>query len=81
MPALPTSSRPGQYDSVVHSRTEGDIKTYGSNTPDRDMEGDIEALSMWAGQGVGLTRKIMPAAEIVREINAEAEAVMKRLGS
>lgn len=76
----PSGKRPRQDEVVVRSTIEGDIRTYASTTPDSWMEGDIEALSMWSGQGVGLARKIMPAAEIVREINAEAEAVLHRLG-
>ena len=34
---------------------------------------------MWAGQGVGLVKKVQPAADIVREIDAEAQSVLKRL--
>jgi NAD(P)H-dependent flavin oxidoreductase YrpB (nitropropane dioxygenase family) len=30
--------------------------------------GDIEALSMWAGQDVALVTKIQPAADIVAEL-------------
>jgi hypothetical protein len=33
---------------------------------------------MWAGQGVGTVRRVMPAAEIVREIEGEARAVASR---
>ncbi|MEJ1935986.1 hypothetical protein WDZ92_37815 [Nostoc sp. NIES-2111] len=36
---------------------------------------------MWAGQGVGLVRKVQPAAGIVREIADEARVVLARLGS
>jgi nitronate monooxygenase len=32
--------------------------------------GEIEALSMWAGQGVALARQTQPAAEIVTELTA-----------
>jgi NAD(P)H-dependent flavin oxidoreductase YrpB (nitropropane dioxygenase family) len=33
-----------------------------------DTTGDIEALSMWAGQTVALATKRHPAAEIVAEL-------------
>ena len=36
---------------------------------------------MWAGQGVGLVRKLKPAAEILKEIDAEASAILARLGT
>ena len=32
--------------------------------------GGIEALSMWAGQGVALARKSQPAADIVAELTS-----------
>jgi NAD(P)H-dependent flavin oxidoreductase YrpB (nitropropane dioxygenase family) len=33
-----------------------------------DTTGDIEALSLWAGQSVALATKRQPAAEIVAEL-------------
>jgi len=30
---------------------------------------------LWAGQGVGLVKKVQPAAEIVREIIEQARAI------
>jgi hypothetical protein len=30
--------------------------------------GEIEALSMWAGQSVALARQVQPAAQIVAEL-------------
>lgn len=76
----PKDQRPGQNDIVAVSASRGDIKRYMPTAPITDVEGDIDALPMWAGQGVGLVKRIQPAAEIVREINAEARIVLKRLG-
>jgi nitronate monooxygenase len=45
-----------------------------------DADGDIDALSMWAGQGVGLVSKPQSAGDIVREIRDEARSILKRLG-
>ena len=33
-----------------------------------DAAGDVEAMALLAGQGVGLVREIEPAAEIVQEL-------------
>jgi nitronate monooxygenase len=52
---------------------------YRSYTPAADADGDIDALSLWAGQSVGLVHKIQPAAEIVLEIDREARAILRRL--
>jgi enoyl-[acyl-carrier protein] reductase II len=43
------------------------------------QDGELSEGMMPTGQGVGLVRKIMPAAEIVREIVADAERVLGAL--
>jgi NAD(P)H-dependent flavin oxidoreductase YrpB (nitropropane dioxygenase family) len=45
------------------------------------MSGDIEPLPHWAGQGVGLVIRQQPAADIVRSLVSEAEAVLESLPS
>lgn len=47
--------------------------------PINDVEGDIDALPMWSGQGVGLVKRIQPAADIVCEIDTEAKSILARL--
>jgi NAD(P)H-dependent flavin oxidoreductase YrpB (nitropropane dioxygenase family) len=32
------------------------------------MDGDIDAMSLWAGQSVALARRVEPAADIVAEL-------------
>jgi len=73
--------RPGEGDVMARSGSQGPIERYRAYTPAPDAEGDMDALSMWAGQGVGLVRKVQPAAEIVREIRDEARAILARLGT
>jgi len=41
--------------------------------------GDPERLSLWAGQGVGMARRL-PAGDLVRRLVSEADAVRRRLG-
>jgi NAD(P)H-dependent flavin oxidoreductase YrpB (nitropropane dioxygenase family) len=74
-----TGQRPGEGDVVATSKSRGPIVRYRSYTPAADAEGDIDALSLWAGQSAALVHKIQPAAEIVREIDNEAEAILLRL--
>jgi nitronate monooxygenase len=76
----PKYQRPGQDEVVAVSASRGDIKRYMPIAPINDVEGDIDALPMWAGQGVGLVKRIQPAAEIVREIDTEAKTILARLG-
>ena len=43
------------------------------------LSGDIEALSMWSGQGVSMVRKSQSAADIVSEIVSDAQSVIADL--
>jgi len=76
-----SGKRPGEGEVVATSKSRGPIVRYRSYTPAADAEGDIEALSLWAGQSVALVHKTQPAAEIVREIFSEAQAVLSQLTS
>jgi len=75
----PSGQRPGEGDVIATSPAAGPIVRYQSATPGTDTEGDIEAMSLWAGQSVGLVSKVQPAGDIVRDIVAEAEAILRRL--
>jgi nitronate monooxygenase len=75
----PSGRRPDEGKIVARSPTRGEADRYASFTPGPDTVGDIESLSMWAGQGVGLVRKVQPAAEIVHEMNEQARGILRRL--
>jgi NAD(P)H-dependent flavin oxidoreductase YrpB (nitropropane dioxygenase family) len=75
----PSGKRPGEGDVIATSRSAGPIVRYQSYTPGADADGDIDALSLWAGQSVGLVSKPQPAGEIVREISDEADSILRRL--
>jgi NAD(P)H-dependent flavin oxidoreductase YrpB (nitropropane dioxygenase family) len=76
----PSGKRPGEGEVIATSRASGPIVRYQSYTPGADAEGDIDALSLWAGQSVGLVRKLQPAGDIVREIADEARSTLRTLG-
>ena len=71
--------RPGEGDVLASSPRKGDVLRYQSKTPSADLTGDVEAISMWAGQGVSMVRKVQPAGEIVSEIVAEAKVALDRI--
>jgi NAD(P)H-dependent flavin oxidoreductase YrpB (nitropropane dioxygenase family) len=75
-----SGERPGEGE-VVATSPEGQILRYQSVSAAANITGDIDALSLWAGQGVGLVSKVQPAGEIVREIADEAMAILKRLSA
>ena len=64
---------------IATSRSSGPIVRYQSYTPGVDAEGDIDAMSLWAGQSVGLVSRLQSAGDIVREIADEAEVILRRL--
>jgi nitronate monooxygenase len=45
------------------------------------LDGDIEAMALFAGQGIGLVNQVQPAAEIVHEIASEARETIQNLAA
>jgi NAD(P)H-dependent flavin oxidoreductase YrpB (nitropropane dioxygenase family) len=43
-----------------------------------DTTGEIEAMSLWAGESVGGVKRPQPAADIVKEVVEEAETLLRR---
>jgi nitronate monooxygenase len=71
--------RPGEGD-VLATRADGsEIVRYASVSPRVGMTGNIAELSLWAGQGVGLVRGVVPAGQIVLRTVSEAESILARL--
>ena len=69
--------RPGEQQ-VIGLRPSGEeVVRYQSYTPLPGTKGDVEAMSLWSGQGVSLVREVMPASEIVEEIYNDAKRVMQ----
>ena len=64
----PDSQRPGAGDVIAHFADGEAIVRYEPAPPMTGTTGDIEALSMWAGQSVALARAPQPAADIVAEL-------------
>jgi hypothetical protein len=53
---------------LAHFASGEAIVRYSPAPPLVGTTGEIEALSLWAGQSVALARKTQPAAEIVAEL-------------
>jgi nitronate monooxygenase len=63
-----TGSRPGEGDVIAHFASGEAIVRYEPAPPMVGTTGDIEALSLWAGQSVALAKERQPAADIVAEL-------------
>jgi NAD(P)H-dependent flavin oxidoreductase YrpB (nitropropane dioxygenase family) len=72
----PTGERPGEGE-VLATIGERAMRRYDSASPVAAAEGDIEALSLWAGQGVAQVRGPQSAADIVRDLAQEARAALR----
>jgi nitronate monooxygenase len=64
----PLGSRPGEGEVIARFPSGEAIVRYEPGAPMVGTTGDIEALSMWAGQSVALVKQTQPAAEIVAEL-------------
>jgi nitronate monooxygenase len=60
-----SGGRPGEGDEIA-----GGLVRYASNPPLATMDGDIEAMAMYAGQSVGAITSVEPAAAIVERFAA-----------
>ena len=61
-------SRPGDGQVIAHFASGEPIVRYSPAPPMVGTTGEIEALSLWAGQSVSLAKQSQPAAEIVAEL-------------
>jgi len=71
--------RPNQGESVAETETGASVLRYASHTPGDTVSGNVEAMSMWAGQGVAQVKKVMPAGDILREIADDAAEILQNL--
>jgi NAD(P)H-dependent flavin oxidoreductase YrpB (nitropropane dioxygenase family) len=64
----PPGSRPGEGKVIAHFPSGEPIVRYAPAPPLVGTTGEVEALSLWAGQSVGLAKQREPAADIVAEL-------------
>ena len=66
--------RPGEGEEIARGDDGRPVVRYSSTLALKGTTGDIEALSLWAGQSVALARRSQPAAEIVAELTSRLRA-------
>ncbi len=78
----PSGQRPGA-GTTVGTRTRAgkteNIERYQSLMATPEFTGDLEHVSLWAGQSCSLVHDIKPAGQIVRDLVREAEEAIDRL--
>lgn len=75
----PPGRRPGEGEEVAKDGNGTPIHRYSASQPEIGMSGELEALVLYAGQGVGLCRRMQSAAAIIAEIMDEAVETIARL--
>jgi NAD(P)H-dependent flavin oxidoreductase YrpB (nitropropane dioxygenase family) len=68
------AGRPGEGEQIARGPAGHPVVRYSSALPLAGTTGDIEALSLWAGQSVALAKRTQPAAEIVAELTSRLPA-------
>lgn len=61
--------------SIIHG-VKKDIRRFAGTVPNATTVGDIDSMVMYAGQGVGLIREILPAGEVVKRLVEEAKSII-----
>ena len=56
-----------------------EIPRWWVDTPHAGDLGAVEDMALYAGPAAGLVREVLPAAEIVRRIAAEADEALERM--
>lgn len=73
--------RPGEGEVIARDADGTPVERYSAIGPYAGVTGDLEGLSNWAGQSVGLVDRVQPAAEIVMELAADAVRVLRKAAS
>lgn len=73
-----SGERPEEGEPIAYRGDGRPVVRYSDAMPLPDMTGSVEALALYAGQGVGLINDLPPAANIVRQLVDETCAGLKR---
>ncbi|KAI3978569.1 hypothetical protein MKX01_015744 [Papaver californicum] len=69
-------NQPAIGHSTIHG-IDKEVRRYAGTVPNMTTTGDIESMVMYAGQGVGLIKEILPAREVVKRLVEEAKSFIR----
>ncbi|SHI41010.1 nitronate monooxygenase [Shimia gijangensis] len=69
--------RPNEKEMIGQDSAGEPVERYQSYTPQPQTVGNVEAMSLWSGQGVSLVREVMPVSDIVEEIHRDAKKCLR----
>ncbi|KAK7412149.1 hypothetical protein VNO78_03598 [Psophocarpus tetragonolobus] len=79
--SLPAHESETNQPVIGHSTINGvdkEIRRFGGTVPNMTTTGDLESMVMFAGQGVGLIKEILPAAEVVKRLVEGAQLIIQK---
>lgn len=68
--------RPGEGDTLATDADGDPVARYSSVSPRAELDGEIEAVSLWAGQSVGVVHDSRPVHEVITTLAEEAAAAL-----
>ncbi len=71
-----SGQRPGEGDRLATDPAGETVSRYDSTSPRAVLDGDIEAISLWAGQSVGRIDDVRPIRAVVETLAGEAAAAL-----
>lgn len=77
----PAGERPGEDDIVATTGTGESIERYDEALATPDVSGNVDAMALYAGQGVGLTDEVRPAGDLVADLVTETREAIERTGT
>lgn len=79
--SLPAHENEVNQPVIGHSTINGvetEIRRYAGTVPNKTTTGDLESMVMFAGQGVGLIKEILPAGEVVKMLVEGAQHIIQQ---
>jgi hypothetical protein len=61
---------------VIHQEKE--IRRFAGTVPNVTTTGDLESMVMYAGEGVGLIKEILPASEVIKRLVDGAQLIIQQ---
>lgn len=77
---LPADVNEAQQPTIGHTKIyekEQEVKRFSGTAPNATTVGELENMVMYAGEGVGLIKEILPAAEVVRSLVEGAQHIIE----
>lgn len=77
---LPANVNEAQQPTIGHTKIyekEQEVKRFSGTVPNATTVGELENMVMYAGEGVGLIKEILPAAEVVRSLLEDAQHIIE----